>query len=62
MDPSDWKKSEWYQTTGKKDSENFPESCCVTKTDKCSARPNPDIYQKVSVTTLIFPVLKDFKV
>ena len=53
MGPSDWKKSEWYKSTGNKKNENFPESCCVTMTDKCSAGANPDIYQKVSTTALI---------
>jgi len=43
--PSDWKKSNWYKNTGKKASENYPESCCKTKAEKCSAGDNPDIYQ-----------------
>ena len=58
MSPSDWKKSEWYKKTGNKDNENFPESCCVTKADKCSKGGNPDIYQKVSTTTFISQRLK----
>jgi len=49
--PSDWKKSNWYKNTGKHANENYPESCCKTKAEKCSAGDNPDIYQDVSMTS-----------
>lgn len=42
--PSDWSKSAWYNTTGKKADEKTPESCCKTKSDKCSAGKTPDIF------------------
>lgn len=43
--PSDWKNSEWYKNTGQKANEDYPESCCKTKGDKCSVGKNPDIYK-----------------
>lgn len=53
--PSDWKNSTWYKTSDK--SEPYPESCCKNKATKCSvSAKSEDIYQEVSMTTILSSV------
>ena len=59
--PSDWKKALWYKNTGQKANEDYPESCCKTKGDKCSVGKNPDIYENVSVKEVKCLTLVNFK-